>query len=74
MIDQRLFTIAKSGGAPRRSGGSGDQPGFLHLTCRQRAGPVDPRGEDVVAFQQDRAMFADPFLDQPVSQLGTLPP
>jgi len=38
------------------------------LAGRQSARPLQPRGKHLVALDEQRALLADPLLDQPLSQ------
>jgi hypothetical protein len=67
-IDQRLLARGEAGGAARGTGGAVEEDGISDFAWSEAAGPVNPRGEDFAVVREDRAVFGDPFLDQPLRQ------
>src|SRR5690606_14960408 len=69
-VDEHLLAVGAARCPSPASAGAGNQHGILDPAGDSFAGPLDTGLDDAIALQADRAMLADPLLDEPLSQSG----
>jgi len=70
-IDKRFLAAGEAGRSALRSRSAGNQDGIVDQAGFKSPWPAQARRDDFCSMKQDRAFFADPVLDQPVSQGGS---